>query len=141
MTRLLSVRRFLPRRSAPRFTFGGRSVLLGGSYPFRAKALIEALSGLEAALVGPFESTTDALQALQTHSPDLAVIDLHWREGFGFEIPRAMQVRGIPFVILTGFTANLLPSDITPSAFVRHPAATEAVLETLKDLLERSAAA
>lgn len=139
--RLISVRRLLSGRSPPRFSFGGQSILLGGSYPARSKELLSALSAAQANVIGPLESTADALRALQSNAPQLAVVDLHWREGFGFEIPRALQARGIRFVVLTGFTANLLPSDITPSAFIRHPVAAGPVIDTLKELAEDSKAA
>ncbi len=63
---------------------------------------LSVLSDVEAAgfeAIGPFSSSSSALDWLEAHTPDLAVIDLALDEETGTSLVQTLRSRGVPIVV------------------------------------------
>ncbi len=60
-------------------------------------------------VVGPFASVEEAWRGLQAHVIDLAVLDIHLRDGLVFEIAEKLERSGIGWVFATGYGPNKIP--------------------------------
>jgi two-component SAPR family response regulator len=83
---------------------------------------------------GPFMSNAQALSWLENDAPDIALLDVMIKDGTSVEIARALNSRGIPFVIYSGLPPNsLAPPELQNVLWLEKPVSRE----TLTDALER----
>lgn len=54
-------------------------------------------------------SVPAALQALESHEPDLAILDVNLAGKPSFPVADALKLRGIPFVFASGYGESILP--------------------------------
>ena len=88
--------------SAP--SLQNRHVLLVEDDYILAQELKDELEHLGAEVLGPVYSVEDALALLAADpAPDTAVLDLNLGGEMVFPLADALEVRGIPFVFLTGY--------------------------------------
>jgi DNA-binding NtrC family response regulator len=57
-------------------------------------------------VVGPVPSVTQALSAIAEKSPDAVCLDMNLNGVPSTPVARVLQERGIPFVVVTGYSAN-----------------------------------
>ena len=81
---------------------------------------------------GPFISASDVLPVLLQDPPDAAIIDVSLRDGTGPEAARAVQARGIPFVVFSaGNRLGHVAGEFKRAPWVEKPASTDRILEVL----------
>jgi len=88
-------------------------------------------------------NSTDGLELLRNHDPDLLLLDLHLKEGLtGMQVLRAAKMLkpDLKVIILSGFgeeedTKNSCIS-LGASAFLGKPTSLRSLSETIKNLLE-----
>ena len=88
-------------------------------------------------------NSTDGLELLRNHGPDLLLLDLHLKEGLtGMQVLRAAKMLkpDLKVIILSGFgeeedTKNSCIS-LGASAFLGKPTSLKSLSETIKNLLE-----
>lgn len=51
----------------------------------------------------------ECLAVLEHEAPSCAVVDINLGKGPTFEIPVKLRERGVPFVFLTGYDADVIP--------------------------------
>ena len=90
----------------------GRSILVVEDDYFLATATCDLLGGLGAEVLGPCSSEEEAMRVITSSTPTSAVIDLNLGEGPRFEVARLLKARGVPFVMLTGYGAETIPSEL-----------------------------
>ncbi len=74
--------------------------------------LIEDTLVLEGAdVLGPFSTLAEALPAAETLVIDAAVLDVNLRGERVYPAAEALAARGIPFLLLSGYGADAVPSD------------------------------
>ena len=79
---------------------------------FLVAMLIEDLLADEGCtVVGPFNTVGDALQAAIHVDVDLAVLDVNLRGEKVYPVAEALDHRGIPFVLLSGYGEEAIPQD------------------------------
>ena len=62
---------------------------------------------------------------------DVVLIDINLGQGLSFDFARTLQAKGIRFVFLTGYDAEMLPEDLAGSAYLSKPADGARIVATL----------
>jgi DNA-binding NarL/FixJ family response regulator len=72
----------------------------------RLEAMLNAIPG--ASTVGYAEGAREAIDRIQAAAPDVVVLDLHLREGNGFDVLRALgrKIPATAFYVLTNYPAE-----------------------------------
>ena len=103
-----------------------------------AMSLEDGLSDKGFRVVGPFSACAAALAALETSTPDLAILDAVLSDGPCLDLARALRDRGVPFMIYSGadaFDEHAPELDGVP--WVEKPSSLEIVLKAAMRLVER----
>jgi len=82
------------------------------------------------AVIGLFETVESALQTLAHDNPDGAIVDLKVQEVMAFEVIEALQDRGIPLVIYSGYDQVMLPKHLAEIVMVQKLATPKEVVLT-----------
>jgi two-component sensor histidine kinase/CheY-like chemotaxis protein len=73
-------------------------------------------------MVGPAARVSQALALIESETVDAALLDVNLDGEMSWEVASALQARGIPFVLSTGYEiAQLLPDGLKNAKFVRKP--------------------
>jgi CheY-like chemotaxis protein len=62
-------------------------------------------------VVGPFNNLADALGAAHVERVDVALLDVNLRGERVYPVAEALERRGIPFLLLSGYGADAVPRD------------------------------
>lgn len=101
----------------------------------------EALIGmaLEACLedagfrvAGPFIRNAEALNWLDQHTPDLALVDVLLKDGPCTGVVRALQEQGIPFAIYSGLKPRNRPPELANVQWMEKPVSRDALTGVLR---------
>jgi two-component SAPR family response regulator len=85
---------------------------------------------------GPFMSNAQALSWLESDVPDIALLDIMIKDGTSVEIARALNSRGIPFVIYSGLPPNShAPPELQNVLWLEKPVSRENLTDALERLL------
>jgi ActR/RegA family two-component response regulator len=87
------------------------------------------------AVIGPCEAVEPALQILANDAPDGAIVDLKVQEEMAIKVIEALQDRGTPFVVYTGYDQTMLPKHIGEIVIVEKPTPAEQTVLTLLDCM------
>ncbi|MFH5923573.1 response regulator [Roseomonas xinghualingensis] len=88
----------------------GRRVLIVEDEFFIADDLVQALQDLGAEVLGPAPTRQQALDLLAGEERiDFAVLDVNLQGEGVFPVADALNARGVPFVIATGYARSTLP--------------------------------
>jgi DNA-binding NtrC family response regulator len=89
----------------------GRRVLVVEDEPLLAIDYCKELSGEGAEIVGPFNRAAQALACLELEAVDVAVVDYALADQNSASLQSALEQRGIPFVVVTGYPRVLVRRD------------------------------
>jgi DNA-binding response OmpR family regulator len=110
-------------------------VLLVEDEALIALALADDLEGKGYDVAGPFHRCGDALDWLGRNTPDLAIIDIHLRDGSSAELACALRERGIPFIVFSGEKRDgNVPEAFAGARWLSKPVSTRQLLETVGDI-------
>jgi CheY-like chemotaxis protein len=70
----------------------------------------DILADQECVIVGPFDRVAAALAAVRTEQLDAAVLDVNVAGVKVYPIAEILAARGIPFMLLSGYGADAVPS-------------------------------
>lgn len=90
-------------------TLQGRRVLVLEDEYFLADDLADALRCAGAQVVGPTGAAGEAMQLIETETPDLAVLDINLQGELNFAVADELLRRGLPFVFTTGYDQGSIP--------------------------------
>ncbi len=62
-------------------------------------------------VVGPFSNLPDALHAARTQPMDAALLDVNLRGERVYPVAEALEARGIPFLLLSGYGVDAVPAN------------------------------
>lgn len=71
----------------------------------------DMLADAQCIVVGPFDRISEALIAAQTERIDLAVLDVNIGGVKVYPVAEVLAIRHIPFVFLSGYGQQAIPSD------------------------------
>ena len=77
-----------------------------------AMALESSLEDAGFQVAGPFASNSEALVWLESHAPDVAIVDVLLRDGPCTSTVRALQQRNIPVAIYSGLKPRCPPPEL-----------------------------
>jgi two-component SAPR family response regulator len=113
----------------------GKKVLILEDDYYQATDLRDALLRCGICVIGPFADAQQALSALQTECPDLALLDVNLGHGPSFDIPRHMAQRKIPFAFVTGYDEGAIPSEFETISHIPKPVEASAI-DIIRSLLQ-----
>jgi DNA-binding response OmpR family regulator len=71
----------------------------------------DTLADLGCAVVGPFDTVSDALVAARNDAIDFAILDVNVAGSMVYPVAEALEMRNIPFLFLSGYGRQALPDD------------------------------
>ena len=102
-------------------------------------ALEDALTDAGYGVAGPFASCATALEWLDGHQPDLALLDAVLSDGLCIELARALRVRAVPFLVLSGnHPLYGFPPDLHDAPWMEKPVTYEQLVNGLTLLTGKS---
>ncbi|WP_424137929.1 response regulator [Roseomonas chloroacetimidivorans] len=125
--------------TTPPKDLSGQRVLVVEDEFFVADDLATALSDLGAAVIGPVATAEGALALLsRTERIDLAVLDVNLRGDAAFPVADALNNRGVPFILATGYTQSALPARFMDVPHWEKPFDPRALVRALSALSQRA---
>jgi DNA-binding response OmpR family regulator len=110
-------------------------VLLVEDEALIALALADDLEGKGYEVAGPFQRCSDSLDWLGRNTPDVAIIDIHLRDGSSAELAEVLRERGIPFIVFSGEKRDgNVPEAFAGACWLSKPVSTRQLLETIGDI-------
>jgi DNA-binding response OmpR family regulator len=89
-------------------------------------------------VAGPFNRASDTLAWLDQHTPDVAIIDIHLRDGSSVDLACVLRERGVPFIVFSGDKRDgRSPAAFEGARWLSKPVGTSKLLETLAELAPR----
>jgi ActR/RegA family two-component response regulator len=118
-----------PRADALR----GRRLLVVEDEYLIAAALERALEDRGAEVVGPAGSVENALRLVEAEGDRLdgAVLDINLRDERVYPVADVLAARGVPFVFLTGYDAQVIPDTYAGVPRSEKPVSTALLARTL----------
>ena len=104
-----------------RSNLAGQNVLVVEDDYVLASETDRAIRLLGGHVLGPVGRERDALALIAKGVPRCALVDLNLGDGVRFAVASALQDRGIPFVFVTGYDDDLIPSRFDDVARLRKP--------------------
>ncbi len=89
-------------------------------------------AGLE--VIGPATTVAKALTLLDEQGCDVAVLDVHLGAETSTPVAQALGARGIPFVIVSGYSTDQLPPEFANVCAISKPARPEDLIARLSQL-------
>ena len=89
-------------------------------------------------VAGPFMRNADALEWLDKHTPDLALVDILLKDGPCTRVVRALQRQGIPFAIYSGLKPGDRPHHLGMVRWIEKQASRQDLAGALRGILSRS---
>ena len=77
-------------------------VLLVEDEALIALALADDLEAAGYRVAGPFHRSSDTLEWLNDETPDIAIIDVHLRDGSSVGLASVLRDRDVPFIVFSG---------------------------------------
>lgn len=114
----------------------GKTVLIVEDEPLIALELKEILSDSGYAVWGPANSVASATALLTESDPDCAVLDVHLGGETSEAVAQRLQAAGTPFVILSGYSTEQLPSAYRGAPSLSKPLEPRQLLAELRKMLE-----
>jgi CheY-like chemotaxis protein len=100
-----------------------------------ALALTDDLEDAGALVIGPASSIESALDLIAQHDLDAAVLDIQLHAQMVFPVAEVLMGKDVPFLFTTGYDGGIIPDDYAHVPKSEKPAASNAVLEILVDLV------
>ena len=93
------------------------------------------------AVAGPFSTCAEASAWLKANTPDVAVLDIHLRDGACVELAEELTHLGVPFAVYSGeLEADTLPA-FKGATWVEKPARAATLIDAVAELLAPKAQA
>jgi DNA-binding response OmpR family regulator len=87
-------------------------------------------------VAGPFNRCADAMHWLDGETPDVAIIDIHLRDGSSAALADALRRRGVPFIVFSGERRDgRVAGPFESARWLGKPASSRQMLETVEELV------
>jgi DNA-binding response OmpR family regulator len=111
-------------------------VLLVEDEALIALALMDDLEAAGYDVAGPFHRCRDTFEWLKNAKPDVAIIDIHLRDGSSTGLAQALRERDVPFIVFSGEKRDArIAEGFEGARWLGKPASSREVLQTVGDLL------
>ncbi len=99
------------RQAVPKAAVPGLRVLVVEDEFMIAMLIEETLQDHDYAVIGPFNSLDQALDAVAGDLPDAALLDVNLRGEKVYPLAELLHRSGVPFVLLSGYGSDAIPAD------------------------------
>jgi DNA-binding response OmpR family regulator len=110
----------------------GKRVLIVEDDYVTATGLSHAIADYGFTVVGPVGTADRAVRLIDREPPDGALLDVRLREGSAVEVAKALRERGVPFVVLSGYSRDTLPPELKKAPFVAKPISESELIDTAR---------
>jgi DNA-binding LytR/AlgR family response regulator len=117
----------------------GYRILVAEDDYLQADEISRIIRRTGATVVGPFPSVTSCLERIATSQISGAVVDINMGKGPCFVIAKWLKERAVPFLFLTGYDHQVIPSEFSTMLRLQKPVAEDELVSTLHLLLQISA--
>lgn len=117
--------------TSPAVQQGGR-VLVVEDNAALAMGLTDELEDQGFTIVGPAGSLERAMELARTQAIDVAVVDVDLGGTPSYPLARLLRDNGVPFALLTGYTAADLPDDLPATTVMSKPVALDELIAFLQ---------
>lgn len=93
-----------------------------------------ALQKAGAVVLGPAPDEDEAMRLIEDGRPDVAVVDLNLGHGIDFGVAAALKQRRIPFVMVTGYDASVVPAEYADVGRIQKPVELRRVVRSVARL-------
>lgn len=108
---------------------GAGRVLIVEDEPLIAEMLREWLTELGCGVAGPVATNEAALALLRNGSLTGAILDITVSDGLTYDVAKALQERGVPFVFATGHGSESIDTRFQGAPTLQKPFEFEALAE------------
>ncbi len=123
--------------SEKRGSLAGCRVLVIEDEYFLADDIVQALTSLGAAVVGPYGDLDEAINAVDRDIViDAAIMDINLREEMVFPLARLLRARKVPLVFTTGYDSESVVPDLKDVRLWGKPLDIKAMTRELASLLQ-----
>jgi len=85
-------------------------------------------------VVGPYPDVRTAFEALKQHHADCAVVDVNLGQGPSFDPARDLLARGISVVLVTGYDAKVIPTELSHLPCLHKPTESHKIIKAVHDV-------
>lgn len=121
--------------SEPKHIIDKIRVLVVEDEYYLAADLVAALQQQGGEVIGPANDAARARRLINDLRPECAIIDLNLSGALGLDVADALDVAGVPYIILSGYDRSALPLQDNPAPYVSKPADAAAVVRMIPALL------
>jgi CheY-like chemotaxis protein len=125
-----------PAHPRPGDALAGRRVLLVEDNYLVAEMLTQQIESMGCEVVGPAASSAEALDLLDRHEIDCAVLDINIIGGTSAPIAEALDARAIPFLFVTGYgSPRMLPDQLKRRLRINKPVNDRVLRRAIEEAL------
>ena len=86
-------------------------------------------------VTGPIMRINSALSIIDDNRFDAVVLDVNLGGQYSIAIAHKLSERGIPYLLLTGYTREDLPPEVYDAPLIEKPFQEDTLLETLRNMI------
>ena len=114
----------------------GKTILIAEDEMLVAMELESMLEALGCTILGPAKSAKRALALLDREGADAALLDLNLLGSYDASLAKRLLERGIPFAVVTGYSAEALKApELRNAPYVNKPATRATIQRALERAL------
>lgn len=133
------MQRWDPTQKAARLD--GKRILLAEDEFFIVQDMARAFAAAGAIIIGPAASVAEALRLVVASAAlDGAVLDINLQGETAYPVADALMTRGVPFVFVTGYDREVIPSRFDNYPRCEKPVKPEKVAQALFGTTQESSA-
>lgn len=111
-------------------------ILIVEDDPFIALDLQDAMEDAGYVVLGPVATVKHGLSALETHTPDVAILDYNLGHETSAAIARRLTDMGVPYVFASGQIDRVIKDDVPEgAALIPKPFLMSKVVKTVEDIM------
>jgi DNA-binding response OmpR family regulator len=110
----------------------GKKVLIVEDDFLTAEGLSHAIADYGFTVVGPVDTADRAVRLIGQQPPDGALLDVRLRDGSAVEVAKVLRERGVPFVIMSGYSRDTLPPELKNAPFIAKPMAESELIDAAR---------
>ena len=114
----------------------GRRILITEDLYLLAVSLTGDIMRAGGEVAGPYPTCAEALEGIEIHRIDAAILDVALNDGVVFPVARKLANAGIPFVFLTGYEPSTVPEEFESAPCIVKPTSGKKVGERIAQLLD-----
>jgi DNA-binding response OmpR family regulator len=103
-----------------------------------AAHLAAAIEGEGFKVIGPVDTAQSAVCRIDEEALDGALLDVRLRDGSAIDVANALRAHGVPFVIVSGYSRDTLPTELKDAPFVGKPMLQSELVRTARHTFKAS---